>query len=642
MTFTSAAPDITEAIPLALSGRISENIALYARSGAAFDVAIGGLPFFLAIDANTPYQRQTAQWRKDQFDTSKEPGEQTLSSWWTRSQASFHKGEGINFYEPSTDELTVDRYDHAVGVDVWTLGQLSLIRSMAQQSTAGSDHVWVESATIAGTSGFYAVYDGAVHYTIDGSSEVTVTGGTAVSRIALCGSSVVVGTGDGTLLKGSIGGSAVAAFSSGLPGAVGVTATPYWIKSRVIVTVGPAVYEVPLAGGAGLTPLFTHPDAAWEWTYVAETPQAILAAGRSPSGRSGIFRFGLTTPSDGSTPQIAQPSQVAEFPPGEEVHAIRVYLGTYVGIGTTHGLRVGLVADDGGLQYGPLLMHTDEPVTCITGFDEYLVAGVTRAIDGKSGSVRVNLAEPVENLRFAWSWDTQIHDVGTVNSIAFVATARDGTQQTDVVLGVGGQGVWRQGATVEATGYLLTGKVRYATTELKLFRLLDVDCDTNAGTIALSTLDDGGAESSVFTLADETGAVSGVNVNSLPSPQKYAQVKFTLRPNDDATATPVMRSWTLKSLPVVRRQRLIRYPLELADFHVDTNGIKVGAKGAGYVAMSALEEAESARAILLVQDFRTGETFPATVESVDVSVPESPARHDPAFRGVLSVVMRKL
>jgi hypothetical protein len=56
----------------------------------AYDVAIGGLPFIYAINDARPYIRQTAPFRKDQFDNGQEPGEQSLTGWWIRSQSSFH------------------------------------------------------------------------------------------------------------------------------------------------------------------------------------------------------------------------------------------------------------------------------------------------------------------------------------------------------------------------------------------------------------------------------------------------------------------------------------------------------------------------------------------------------------------------
>ena len=81
---------------------------------------------------NNPYQRETAPYRKDQLDNSKEPGEQSLTGWWLRSQSSFHVGTGINFYDPSGGEVSPYRFHDSQGCDVWTKGQVTLLKSTTQ------------------------------------------------------------------------------------------------------------------------------------------------------------------------------------------------------------------------------------------------------------------------------------------------------------------------------------------------------------------------------------------------------------------------------------------------------------------------------------------------------------------------------
>ncbi len=93
----------------------------------AYDVAIGGLPFFYGISNERPYIRQTAPYKKEQFDNSKEPGEQTLEGWWIRSQSSFHRGAGIKFYDPSAGEEVDYRFSDSEGVNVWTKGEVTLL-----------------------------------------------------------------------------------------------------------------------------------------------------------------------------------------------------------------------------------------------------------------------------------------------------------------------------------------------------------------------------------------------------------------------------------------------------------------------------------------------------------------------------------
>ena len=123
--------DITEPIPYVLSNPAGSTN--YSATGEAYDVAIGGLPFFLLNSDDAPYRRVTAQYRKQQIDQSREPGEQTLTGWWLRSQSSFHYGQGIKFFEPIQDESLRFQYTESKGVDVWTKGQATLLKSCDTQ-----------------------------------------------------------------------------------------------------------------------------------------------------------------------------------------------------------------------------------------------------------------------------------------------------------------------------------------------------------------------------------------------------------------------------------------------------------------------------------------------------------------------------
>jgi hypothetical protein len=125
--------DITEGLVYTLSNPAGSTN--YSATGEAYDVAIGGLPFFLLNSDDAPYRRVTAQYRKQQIDQSREPGEQTLTGWWLRSQSSFHYGQGIKFFEPIQDESLRFQYTESKGVDVWTKGQATLLNSCVSQHT---------------------------------------------------------------------------------------------------------------------------------------------------------------------------------------------------------------------------------------------------------------------------------------------------------------------------------------------------------------------------------------------------------------------------------------------------------------------------------------------------------------------------
>ncbi len=131
--------DITDSIPFNV-GQPSYVSDIWTNTTVAYDVAIGGLPFFYGINNDRPYERQTAPYKKQQFDNSKEPGEQTLEGWWIRSQSSFHRGSGITFFDPSAGEEVDYRFSDSEGVDVWTKGQVTLLKKVepAHITTGGT------------------------------------------------------------------------------------------------------------------------------------------------------------------------------------------------------------------------------------------------------------------------------------------------------------------------------------------------------------------------------------------------------------------------------------------------------------------------------------------------------------------------
>lgn len=124
---------------------ILSSSSVWQNSGESYDVALGGQPFLYAINDARPYIRQTAPYRKEQFDNNQEPGEQSLTGWWLRSQSSFHNGTGIRFYDPSAGEVVAHRFTDSKGVDVWTKGQVTLLKDVENihpttGSVVGTDH----------------------------------------------------------------------------------------------------------------------------------------------------------------------------------------------------------------------------------------------------------------------------------------------------------------------------------------------------------------------------------------------------------------------------------------------------------------------------------------------------------------------
>ena len=143
--------DITEgraSRAIAVDVGVVATSAIWQNTDVAYDTAVGGMPFIYAINDARPYIRQTAPFRKEQFDNQTEPGEQSLTGWWIRSQQSFHGGDGITFYDPAnTTSNSPDHYRFADsrGIDVWTQGEVTLLNDVTNThpttgAVVGTDH----------------------------------------------------------------------------------------------------------------------------------------------------------------------------------------------------------------------------------------------------------------------------------------------------------------------------------------------------------------------------------------------------------------------------------------------------------------------------------------------------------------------
>lgn len=118
------------------------------NAGRGYDVAIGDLFFNVAPSDTKPYQRATAQFRKDQFDAAQTVGDQSLTGWWTRGQLSFHKGAGVTYYEVSEGDTVLNRYQSGEGVNPFVPGAVTLYQDWTD--AVADTHV---GTTFVGTAG---------------------------------------------------------------------------------------------------------------------------------------------------------------------------------------------------------------------------------------------------------------------------------------------------------------------------------------------------------------------------------------------------------------------------------------------------------------------------------------------------------
>jgi hypothetical protein len=629
--------DITEGIPYVLSN--PSGATNYLATGEAYDVGIGGLPFFIGATDESPYRRVTAQYRKQQIDQTREPGEQTLTGWWVRSQSSFHFGAGIKYFEPAQEESLRFQYTESKGIDIWTRGQATLLNDTASfySGAAAGQLIGVND----GTNDCIYITDGtALKKITTGGTATTITqAGTASTIYSLTTDGSNYYFVNGTKVhKGSVG--ATPADSEIYAAASTTRATIRYVKQRLIMAKENVLYELNAnaTGSAALpTALYTHPNPNWVWSSIAEGPQAIYVSGYAPNGTSSaVYKISLDAAVTNSLgfPTLETPTVIIDMPNGEFVYDFDVYLGVYAVLATSEGFRVGVSDANGNIQYGPLLF-TGAACTSIAFKDSY--AYIATKIDGEAGLVRCDLSTTVlaSSLYFPWAWDlTATGTSATANQVAFFGNS-------DRLAFTTGNNTWAESTTsLVPTGYLRTGYIRYSTLETKIFKLLQARIETANGGLTIDSIDANNTYYRIGTFAQES-TVPEINVNYPRQAQEYLGFEFTLsRSSTDASKGPLFTGYQLKSLPAVPRQRLIQYPLMCFDHESDHFGVESGYEGSAYERMSQLEAIENAGDTLRVEDFRTGESYIGLIEEMDFRNATPSDKRFSGYGGLLLVTIR--
>jgi hypothetical protein len=629
--------DISEGIPYVLSNPAGSTN--YSSTGEAYDVAISGLPFFLLNSDDSPYRRVTAQYRKQQIDQSREPGEQTLTGWWLRSQSSFHLGAGIKFFEPIQEESLRFQYTESKGVDVWTRGQATLLNDTA------SFYSGAAPAQLIGLN------DGTNDciYVTDGSALKKITTGGTSTTITQAGtpSTIYSLTTDGSnyyfingtkIHKGSVGATPADSEIYNTPSVT--RATIRYVKQRLLVAIGNVLYELNAnaTGSAALpTALYTHPNTNWVWSSIAEGPQAIYVSGYDPNGTSSsVYKITLdpSVPNSLGFPTLTVPTVIIDMPEGERINDFDVYLGVYAVLATNLGFRVGIADTNGDVQYGPLLFN-QAACNSIAFRDNF--AYLTSKVDGEAGLVRVDLSSTIlaNSLFFPWAWDLVASGTTTTASqVAFFGNS-------DRAAFTNGNNTWAESTTsLVAEGYLRTGYIRYNTLELKIFKLMQARVDTTNGGLYIDSIDYADNFYRIGTFAQET-EVPEVNINYPQASQEYLGFQFTLiRSSSDVTKGPLFTGYQVKALPAIPRQRLIQYPLSCFDHESDHFGVEVGYEGSAYQRMTQLESIENVGDTIRVEDFRTGESYIGLIEELDFRNATPSDKRFSGYGGTLLVTIR--
>jgi hypothetical protein len=625
----------------------------------SYDVAIGGLPFFYAINDARPYIRQTAPFRKDQFDNGSEPGEQSLTGWWIRSQASFHSGSGIKFYDPATtDENGHYRFADSKGVNVWTKGQVTLLKSCTSThattgpiASNGVTQQHLRPIKWSTTKGVLLLdeYDvdkiaanGTVTHFIDYNS------GADSPVYALCDDGTFAYWITNTATKKTVYKKALTLTSSDAEtkmfDEVGTisNATMEYVKDRIVLCADNKVYEFSTSATAMPTAVYTHPTSTHVYTSVAASGPAIYVSGYNGI-QSTIQKFTLSTA--GVMPTLTSAIVAAELPAGEIVHKIYYYLG-YMMIGTNRGVRVAAVSDqDGSLNYGPLIVETSQPCFDFAARDHYVWCAT--GVAGEPGVIRIDLSNELETLRFAYANDLYMDGVSGYKTTACAFVGNDDPTVADRLVfctantGTADGTIYIEDAsTLRTSGYLTTGNIRYGTLEPKNFKRLLGRGEFTYGSMTLETVDKNGTEYDHISYDSSISPVE-VTTSSPATAQEYVAYKFIMyRDGTTSSLGPVFKGYQAKATIATPRQRVIQFPIYCFDLETDRYNSMIGYEGKAFEKILALEEIEESGDVLTWQDLTTGESRQAIIEQISFQRQTPPDKRFSGFGGVIQVTIR--
>lgn len=630
---------IVNDIPFTIGQNVVEALSRYDRSEFAADFAIGNQPWLSAASNDRPSVRSTTAYQKERVDQEASAGENTLSNWWLRSATSWHKGEGITFYDPSgaPAETTSDlyRYAESSNVDVWTEGQLRLLPRVASVTASAGSYPATASA------GTWFLQNNKVWlFTASANTAASVTAFTATAQVLTSdGTDALVGATDGIYRVRPDGTVSQLWYPVSGSAATWTCQAIGFIKERIMV--GASVPATSSSAAIHIFELAASPTTAstvtasahskWSTTQnttevrtFTETTRAIVA-GYNNGVVSRAISFTVDT-SSGGLGSLQTPIQVAEYPRGETLNQLRSYLSTYVVSATNKGVRIGVESGTGlGFTYGSLIVKGECKDLAFTDSFIYATRDTTRS--GSKGLWRIDLATPVDT-SYAYASDLNT-DANVVTGVAFVGETGRPFITTSA-------GTWHQHPTLFAqTGYLKSGLIRYGTTEDKQIVSTQVRSTNNQGQVGLiirDALDNATAINSI-----PIGTALNIPMSQALRPSSEYEIEITLAANNAGTDCPTLEEWQVRVLPAPVRSRTITLPVLCFNDELDVNGVT--RVSVAYDRLRAMEVLEQTGGAVLYQDFSNNEERLCVIRAVQYEQ-TSPPSFESGFGGIVTIQLQ--
>ncbi len=621
-------------LPLAIGQDIIDRLARYSRSEFAADYAIGNQPWLSAASESARISRVTTVYQKERVDQEAAAGENSLSNWWLRSATSWHLGGGSEFYD--ADEGDLYRYRESANIDIWTQGEISLLKDTEQISASGGEYLQTckEGAWFISGGGVYLFRESTD--SIDHATSFTAT----AQVLATDGSSAFIGADDGIY---EVDATLTVTKLFDAPGGAWTVQALGYVKDRLMVgctitdPLPARVFELarnPTTPPAAIDLSPTTGDSRWEYAQstdvsfiaVTETTGAILVA-VNIGVQAKVLSFTVDT-SVGGNAALLEPINTAEFPVGEVLRNLKSYLNTYVVAATNRGIRVATENQLGtGFVYGPLSVEDDVADLAFDG--EYIYACRSAQRLGFSGLWRINLGEVVGDF-YAYASDLSVV-AGIPTSVAFIGSTGRAIITT-------GSNVYIEHPTrLAETGYLDSGFVRWGTTEYKQPVSYSVRSATGgAGALGIRITNAVGEFADFGSIPIGQALNVPLSAELLPDTEFEVRVSLTRSPSDD-TNGPVLLEWQLRALPAPLRSRTIVLPVLCFKSEEDSNGVVRTSDP--WKRLQDLEALEQSGGATLFQDFSTGEERICVVRAVQFEQIAPPSFSD-GFGGIITIQLQ--
>ena len=376
------------------------------------------------------------------------------------------------------------------------------------------------------------------------------------------------------------------------------------------------------------------------WRSITDGPNAIYVAGDSGT-TSQIHKF--TVVDNAGLPVLTWAGVTATMPAGETIRTIYSYVGSFVGIATSKGFRVGEIDSNGDITYGPLLFEPTDGCEGIVGFDRFMWTGSTNAHDGRSGLYRVDLGSVAQEqttraVRYAYSRDIYAEgETGRVVSLAMYG------KSDRKVFAIDNSGSFLESeATLLPDGYLDTGRIRFNTEEPKLYKFFSARTPTNLdGSVSVSLKTEGGGLIPYTTYsATSPSGTRDVAIHTPQGPQNWLAMRFTLtRDVTDNTTGGILNGWQAKALPGSIRQRIITVPLLCFDDETDRTGQNIGFEGYARERLEAFQAVARAGDVVVFQELQDDVAIQVVIDDWEFRQLSPPGNRG-ALGGILTLVLR--